>query len=170
MTDSGAGGDELVTNRIVNGVDYGAPLANLSDAVRDAGLSGFDLWQAGPESRVVNQARVIAPVFDVKYFMPQHYGSRGTLLPKKMGYDIEGGLHYAYDIDQSPKLKAFMADRKVDIIPSENFFDAYTYGAQGVTPIANYQTKIALGLPAKGPGPRLQGDNPRGDSLECQSD
>ncbi|MHA7869837.1 MAG: MBL fold metallo-hydrolase [Salipiger thiooxidans] len=163
MTDSGAGGPELVTNRIVDGTDYGAPLANLADAVRDADLTGFDLWQGGPESRVVNQARVLVPVFDIKYFMPQHYGARG-------GFDLGTGLHYAFDTAEMPKLTALMEERGVEPFVSQNYFDAYVYSASGLERVDNAEVKTALGLPASGPGPAEQGPNPRAGKLECAQD
>ena len=149
MSDSGAGNAELVTNRIVDGVDYGAPLANLADAVRDAGVDGFDLWQGGPESRIVNQARVLVPAFDIKTFMPQHFGARG-------GYDITQGLHYPFDLAEMPKLAALLDERDVELVVSENYFDAYVYDASGVRRDDNAAIKTALGLPASGTGPQRE--------------
>lgn len=163
ISDSGAGGPELVTNRIVDGVDYGAPLGNLVKAVRDAGVDGFPLWQGGPESRVVNQARVLLPVFNVKTFMPQHFGARG-------GYNILDGLHYAYDPDEMPKMQKVLKDYGASSLFPINYFDAYDYSAAGVTPIENAEVKAAMGLPAQGPGPIEQGPNPRSGQLECTQD
>ena len=163
MSDSGAGNEELVTNRIVDGVDYGAPLANLSAAVRDAGLSGFDLWQGGPESRVVNQARVLIPVYDVKTIMPQHYGARG-------GYDLTKGLHYPYDAAEMPKLQALLKEHDVQSIVSTNYFDAYVYDEEGIQTVENSTVKLAMGLPETGPGPGEQGVNPRAGEMECPQD
>lgn len=163
ISDSGAGGSELVTNRIVNGKDYGSPLGNLVKAVREAGITGFDLWQGGPESRVVNQARTLLPVFDIKYFMPQHYGARG-------GYDILSGLHYAYNAGEQPKLKKVLDEFGVETAISTNYFDAYSYSSQGLAAIDNTEVKAKMGLPPKGPGPKAQVENPRAGKLECDAD
>lgn len=163
ISDSGAGGQELVTNRIVNGKNFGSPLGNLSKVVRDAGLNGFDLWQGGPESRVVNQARTLVPVFNIKYFMPQHYGARG-------GYDILSGLHYAYKSDEQPKLKSVLDEYGVKTLVSQNYFDSYSYSSKGLTSVSADKAKTAMGLPLSGPGPKPQEANPRSGKLECEMD
>jgi len=163
VTDSGAGGVELVTDRIVNGRNHGAPLHNLLRAVRDAGIPNIDVWQAGPESRVINQARVIVPVFDVKYLMAHHFGARG-------GFDLLGGLHYAYDPGEVPRLTSFLESQGVPKLFGENYMDAWMYDHDGVRRVENTRVKTALGLPARGPGPRPQQSNPRGGELECADD
>ena len=164
VTDSGAGGRDLTTDQVDrDGVNRGAPLTNLSKAVRDAGIDGFEVWQGGPESRVVNQARTVVPAFDVKYFMPHHYGARG-------GFNILGGLHYPYVEDEMPELKKLLAGSGVPQIYSKNYFDAYVYDKNGVTAVDNAEVKLAMGLPASGIGPTPQGTNPRAGEMECAND
>lgn len=164
VTDSGAGGKDLTTDQIdTDGVNRGAPLSNLSKAVRDAGIDGFEVWQGGPESRVVNQARVVVPAFDVKYFMPHHFGARG-------GFNITNGLHYPYVEDEMPELKKFLAKAGVPQVYATNYFDAYLYDAKGLRPDGNAEVKLAMGLPASGVGPGVQGSNPRQGEMECPGD
>jgi hypothetical protein len=164
VTDSGAGGRDLTTDQVdTDGVNRGAPLTNLANAVRDAGTNGFEVWQGGPESRVVNQARTVVPAFDVKYFMPHHFGARG-------GFDILNGLHYPYSEDEMPKLKGLLASAGVPQIYSKNFFDAFVYDKDGVRQVDNAEVKIAMGLPAAGIGPGVQGTNPRAGEMECDED
>jgi len=163
VTDRGAGGVELVTDRIVDGTNHGAPLHNLLAAVRDAGLTGFEIWQGAPEFRSVAQARFLIPIFDVKHYMAQHYGARG-------GFDFLGGLHYAYDRAEVPKLDAFLASQGVPHLFATNYFDAWVYDAAGLRPVQNTAAKAALGFPASGPGPNPQGPNPRAGALECPED
>ena len=160
ISDSGAGGPELVTNRIVEGTDYGAPLSNLTQAVENAGVDGFPLWQGGPESRVAKQARVLVPVFGVETFLPQHYGPRG-------GFDLLKGLHYAYDREEMPKK---LADYEATSLPSINCFDANVHSANGGERVDNAEVKTAMGLPAEGPGPTEQGPVPRANQMECAQD
>ena len=74
----GAGGPDLTTPRVANGVTYGSPLSNLRAAVKAAGLTHIDIWQGGPESRMVYQARTIVPAFDVRTFMPHHLNARAN--------------------------------------------------------------------------------------------
>lgn len=164
VTDSGAGGRDLTTDQVDrDGINRGAPLTNLSKAVREAGIDGFEVWQGGPESRVVNQARTVVPAFDVKYFMPHHYGARG-------GFNILGGLHYPYVEDEMPELKKRLAASGVPQIYSKNYFDAYVYDKTGVRQVDNAEVKAAMGLPASGPGPTPQGVNPRAGDMECAGD
>ncbi len=164
VTDSGAGGRDLTIDQVdADGVNRGAPLTNLSNAVRDAGINGFEVWQGGPESRVVNQARTVVPAFDVKYFMPHHFGARG-------GFNILNGLHYPYVEDEMPKLKALLAKAGVPQIYSKNFFDAFVYDKDGIRSVDNAQVKLAMGLPASGIGPGVQGVNPRTGEMECEED
>lgn len=164
VTDSGAGGKDLTTDQVdSDGINRGAPLSNLAKAVRDTGIDGFDVWQGGPESRVVNQARTVVPAFNVKYFMPHHYGARG-------GFDITKGLHYPYVEDEMPELKKFLASNNVPQLYSTNYFDAYIYDGAGIRPDANSEVKAAMGLPASGIGPGPQGSNPRAGDMECAGD
>lgn len=109
-SDSGAGGQELFYPRIVNKglpnqVVYGSPFDNLSAAVKDAGISNIDLWQGGPESNVVAQARVIIPAFKVKYFQPHHLGTRATKVDgNSVGFSLEYGLHFPFLETEVPRL------------------------------------------------------------------
>lgn len=163
MTDSGAGGAELVTNRIVEGVDYGAPLANLAKAIREADINSIEVWQGGPESRMVTQARYLLPIYDIQYFIPQHFGARG-------GFNITQGLHYAYDLGEMPLFESVLDEYEVELLVPVNYFDAYVYDSAGLRAIDNLEVKRAVGLPDHGPGPQAQTSNPRSGALECVGD
>lgn len=164
VTDSGAGGRDLTTDQVdADGVNRGAPLTNLANAVKDSGVDGFEVWQGGPESRVVNQARTVVPAFDVRYFMPHHFGARG-------GFNILNGLHYPYSEDEMPKLKGLLAKAGVPQIYATNFFDAFVYDKTGVRSVENAAVKQAMGLPVSGIGPGPQGTNPRAGEMECDED
>lgn len=164
VTDSGAGGKDLTTDQIdTDGINRGAPLSNLAKAVRETGLNGFEVWQGGPESRVINQARTVIPTFNVKHFMPHHYGARG-------GFNILSGLHYPYVEDEMPELKKLLSSSGVPQVYSTNYFDAYIYDSKGLRKDSNVEIKAAMGLPAVGPGPIVQGTNPRANEMECAGD
>jgi len=163
VTDSGAGGRDLMTDQVSGGINHGAPLSNLENTVRNLGVDGFELWQAGPESRVVDQARTVVPMFNVRYLMPHHYGARG-------GFDLLGGLHYPYDEDEMPELKQLLESSAVSQVYSTNYFDAFLYDSTGIRPVRNAMTKATMGLPPSGPGPAVQGTNPRAGQLECPGD
>jgi hypothetical protein len=174
-SDSGAGGPDLTTPRVVstvsNGVTttvtYGSPLQNLKTALAEAKLSTFEVWQGGPESRMVYQARTIIPTFDVKVFMPHHLNSRGA---GGVNFNLRYGMHYAYSPDDQPKLKQFLETLGVPQIYPQNYWDAWVYDKNGVRAVPNATMKTAYGLPASGPGPGAQVPNPRAGALECTYD
>lgn len=175
-SDSGAGGPDLTTPRKVTTVDsagasstitYGSPMTNLKAALKDAGLQSFEVWQGGPESRMVYQARTVVPAFGVKIFMPHHLNSRAA---SGQSFNIAYGMHYAYSVDDQPKLKEFLATVEVPQIYPTNYFDAWIYDSDGVHTVDNMAMKAVYGLPAHGAGPGQQYPNPRAGSLECPAD
>ena len=175
VSDSGAGGPDLTAPRVVttttSGVSttttYGSPLANLRTAVKDAGLSGIEMWQGGPESRMVYQARTIVPEFQVKTFMPHHLNSRAA---GTQAFSLTYGMHYPYSLDDQPKLKEFMATVGIPQIFPANYFDAWIYDKDGIRTTPNTAMKAVYGLPATGAGPGAQFTNPRAGALECTYD
>ncbi len=167
VSDSGAGGTDLTVPRVANGVTYGSPLSNLRAAVKDAGLTHLDIWQGGPESRMVNQARIVVPAFDVRTFMPHHLNSRGNA---QGSFTLTYGMHYPYSVDDQPKLKAFLDASGVPQVFPTNYFDAWVYDKSGINKVANTAAKADWGLPTEGPGPGVQGPNPRAGALECADD
>ena len=175
-SDSGAGGPDLFIPRVVNKgtpeeKTYGAPFTNLANAVKDAGVESIDLWQGGPESRVVNQARVLMPAFNIKYFQPHHLGTRATMVDGvSVGFSLEYGLHFPYLPSEVPKLTAYMESEGVEAQNPLNYFDAWTLNKDSFTVSDNANVKAIYGLPATGPGPGKQGPNPRAGQLECAND
>ncbi|RZL64782.1 MAG: hypothetical protein EOP81_07280 [Variovorax sp.] len=175
VSDSGAGGPDLTAPRVVtttvNGervtTTYGSPLQNLREALKAEGLESLDVWQGGPESRMVYQARTVIPEFDVKLFMPHHLNSRAA---NGQSFNLSYGMHYGYSEDDQPKLKQFLAAVDVPQIYPTNYWDAWSYGKEGVRAIPNAKMKSAYGLPETGPGPGQQYPNPRAGDLECDYD
>lgn len=167
VSDSGAGGKDLTTPRVADGVTYGSPMDNLKAAMAAAGASSLDLWQGGPESRVVTQARLVVPAFQVKTFMPHHLGVRANSVSE---YKLEYGLHFPYDANEQPLLRDFLKSSGVPQIAPVNYWDAWVFDAAGVRTASNTAAKTIYGLPAAGPGPGKQGENPRAGQLECAGD
>jgi hypothetical protein len=167
VSDSGAGGRDLTTPRVADGVTYGSPMDNLKAAMAAAGATSLDLWQGGPESRVVTQARLVVPAFQVKTFMPHHLGVRANSVSE---YKLEYGLHFPYDANEQPLLRDFLKTAGVPQVAPVNYWDAWTFDAAGVRTVANPEAKAIYGLPGVGPGPGKQGENPRAGQLECAGD
>ncbi|APW40875.1 hypothetical protein RD110_22155 [Rhodoferax koreense] len=167
VSDSGAGGKDLTTPRVADGVTYGSPMDNLKAAMAAAGATQLDLWQGGPESRVVTQARLVVPTFKVKTFMPHHLGVRGNSVSE---FNLEYGLHFPYFPDEQPLLRDFLKSSGVPQVVPVNYWDAWTFDASGVKTTESTNQKAAYGIPATGPGPGKQGENPRAGALECAGD
>lgn len=167
VSDSGAGASDLTTPRVAEGITYGSPLSNLDAAMKAAKLTSLDIWQGGPESRVINQARIVVPAFDVKTFMPHHLNSRAN---DQSRFLLTYGMHYAYKLEDQPKLKQFLESSGVPQVYPTNYFDAWNYDKAGIKKVENAAMKADYGLPADGPGPGVQGPNPRAGSLECTND
>lgn len=167
VSDSGAGGRDLTTPRVANGITYGSPMENLRAAMNAAGASSLDLWQGGPESRVVTQARLVVPEFKVQTFMPHHLGVRANSVSE---FKLEYGLHFPYDANEQPLLRDFLKTAGVPQIAPVNYWDAWTFSAQGVKVVDSADQKAVYGIPATGPGPGKQGENPRAGQLECAGD
>jgi hypothetical protein len=123
--------------------------------------------QGGPESRVVTQARLVVPAFHVKTFMPHHLGVRANSVS---AFSLEYGLHFPYDTNEQPLLRDFLKSSGVPQVAPVNYWDAWVFDANGVRAVANDQAKAQYGLPATGPGPGVQGENPRAGQLECAGD
>lgn len=176
VSDSGAGGVDLFIPRVTGKgtaaeVVYGSPFSNLADAVRQSGSPTIDLWQGGPESRVVNQARVLMPAFGIKYFQPHHLGTRATLVDGvSVGYKLEYGLHFPYNTAEVPKLTDYLKSVNTLALNPSNYFDAWVLTKDSFVTSDNAVVKADYGLPATGPGPGKQGPNPRSGQLECTGD
>ena len=167
VSDSGAGGPDLTAPRVAGGVTYGSPLSNLNAAMKKAGLTHLDIWQGGPESRMVYQARTVVPAFDVRTFMPHHLNARAS---GAVRFNLSYGMHYPYTLDDQPKLKAFLQASNVPQVFPTNYFDKWEYTKASITKTANTAAKADWGLPADGPGPGVQSANPRAGQLECPQD
>jgi hypothetical protein len=57
-------------DRIDDGVNRGSPIGNLFKAARDAGITSFEVWQAGPETSLVAQARIVVLMGELRHFPP----------------------------------------------------------------------------------------------------
>ncbi len=167
VSDSGAGGPDLTTPRVANGRTYGSPMQNLAAAVQAAGIEFIDIWQGGPESRMVYQARQVVPTFNVKTFMPHHLNARANAQSR---FKLEYGMHYPYSLDDQPKLRDFLAGLGVPQVFPANYWDAWVYDRDGIRTAANTDMKALYGIPPAGPGPGVQGPNPRAGELECPTD
>jgi hypothetical protein len=116
----------------VDGVNHGAPLANLAAAMKDAGLRNVDLWIGTGGASV---AKLIVPVIRPKFYLPSHWD--GLFNP------FWPGMPFPYKDDA---LKAYLDAEKVALMPQQQYFDSYRVDARGVTVNPNSEVKKKLGF------------------------
>jgi L-ascorbate metabolism protein UlaG (beta-lactamase superfamily) len=116
----------------VDGVSYGAPLANLAAAMADAGLKSVDAWIATGGEPV---AKLIVPVIHPKVYIPSHWD--GLFFP------FWPGMPYPFKDDA---LKTYLDAQKVALMPQKQYFDTYRLNAGGVSMQPNSEVKKKLGF------------------------
>ncbi len=116
----------------VDGVNYGAPLANLAAAMKDAGLRSVDAWIGTGGAPV---AKLIVPVIRPKVYLPSHWD--GLFNP------FWPGMPFPFKDDA---LKAYLDQEKVALVAQHQYFDRYRLDASGITAVANGDIKKKLGF------------------------
>jgi len=116
----------------VDGVNYGAPLANLAAAMKDAGLTSVDAWIG---TGGLPLAQLIVPVIRPKAYLPSHWD--GLFNP------FSPGMPYPFKDDA---LKAYLDAQKIPLVAQGQYFDRFRLDAGGVTPVANGDVKKKLGF------------------------
>src|SRR5258706_4042347 len=116
----------------VDGVNYGAPLANLAAAMKDAGLHSVDLWIGTGGASV---AKLIVPVIRPKFYLPSHWD--GLFNP------FWPGMPFPFKDDP---LRAYLDAEKISLMPQQQYFDSYRVDARGVTANPNSEVKRKLGF------------------------
>jgi L-ascorbate metabolism protein UlaG (beta-lactamase superfamily) len=117
---------------VIDGVDYGAPLANLKLAMKDAGLDSVDLW-IGTGGRSI--AQLVLPVLEPKAYLPVHWD--GLYAP------FWAGVPRPFS-DSS--LAEFLAAKGVTLIAPAQYMDKWRLDRRGIRPLDNASAKRALGL------------------------
>jgi L-ascorbate metabolism protein UlaG (beta-lactamase superfamily) len=123
---------DLETPIVVDGRDYGAPLANLRRALADARLDHVDLW-IGAASRDV--AALVLPVLKPKAFLPVHWD--GLWRPFKAGVETP----YS-----DPELEAMLTAAGAQLIAPAQYMDRWRLDRSGVHPVDNSAIKQKLGF------------------------
>lgn len=123
---------DLTTPIVVDGTDFGAPLANISAAMADAGLDGVDLW-LGVGSTAV--AELVLPVVKPATYIPNHWD--GLFNP------FFTGLPFPYS---DPALESMLAADGITLMPQRQYMDAFRLDSSGVTAVPNHEVKRKLGF------------------------
>ncbi len=128
---------DLDKDIVVNGVNFGSPLANLAGAMADAGLDHVDVWIGTGGAAV---ARLVVPVIHPTVYIPNHWD--GLFNP------FEPGLPFPF---ADATLSAYLATAgkngtAIPLMPQHQYFDKYRLDANGVTMVPNHAVKQKLGF------------------------
>jgi hypothetical protein len=117
---------------VVDGKDYGAPIANLRAAMRAADVTSVDLWIGAGGAPV---ASLVLPILKPKAFLPVHWdGLYGA---------FEAGPPQPYS---DPPLERTLADAGVTLVRPVQYMDKWRLDRSGVHPVPNDDVKRALGF------------------------
>ena len=129
---SSASAVDLDVPIVVNGVDYGAPIDNLSAALDSTGLDSVDLW-IGTGGLPV--AELVVPVLNPKAYLPIHWD--GLWEP------FEDGMPRPFS---SSDLEAFLDASSVRLVEPQQYMDTWRLDGGGIRPVENRAVKQALGF------------------------
>jgi L-ascorbate metabolism protein UlaG (beta-lactamase superfamily) len=118
---------------VVDGVNYGSPLANLSAAMADAGLTSVDAW-IGTGGKAV--AELVVPVIRPKVYIPNHWDG--------LFNSFWAGMPFPFKDDA---LKAYLDSQGIALMPQGQYFDTYRLDSRGVSMTPNHSVKQKLGFP-----------------------
>jgi hypothetical protein len=127
-----AGAADLATPIVVDGVNYGAPIDNLSRALAEAGLDSVDLWIGTGGTAV---AALVVPVIHPRTYIPNHWD--GLYSP------FLAGLPAPYS---DAGLRAYLAAQGISILPQTQYMDGYAVSPDGVERLDNRELKASLGF------------------------
>lgn len=118
---------------VVDGRSYGAPLDNLTAALKQAGITSVDLW-IGTGGRAV--AQLVLPLLKPRAYLPVHWD--GLYGP------FEAGVARRYRDDD---LQALLAASGVTLVTPIQYMDKWRLDHRGMTAVPNETVKQELKLP-----------------------
>jgi hypothetical protein len=117
---------------VIDGTDYGAPIENLTLAMREAKLESVDLWIG---SGAVAVAKLVVPVLKPRAFIPVHWdGLFGA---------FEAGVPKPY---ADAGLEVFLKASGTAVVKPSQYMDKWRLDRKGVRPVANVEVKKTLGF------------------------
>jgi len=117
---------------VVDGVNYGAPLANLAAAMKDAGLTSVDAW-IGTGGLPV--AQLVVPVIHPKVYIPNHWDG--------LFNSFWAGMPFPF---KDATLSAYLDAQGIPLMPQGQYFDTYRLTPRGVSMQDNHRLKQRLGF------------------------
>jgi hypothetical protein len=135
---------DLDKDIVVDGVNYGSPLANLAAAMKDAGLTHVDAW-IGTGGKPV--AELVVPVIHPKAYIPNHWDGLFNSFWKGMPYPFKDDA-----------LKAYLDAQKIPMFVQKQYFDTFVLSRAGVAAQDNREVKRKLGFANEQPFPKAMLD------------
>ena len=129
---SSASATDLHVPIVVNGVDYGAPIDNLRNALTEANLDSVDLW-IGTGGLPIAEA--VVPVLQPRAYLPIHWD--GLWSP------FEDGLPRPFS---SPDLESYLDQQNVILVTPDQFMDKWQLDSKGIRELDNRAVKEMLGF------------------------
>ena len=117
---------------VVDDVDYGVPLDNLSAAMELAELESVDLWIGRGDARV---AELVLPLLSPAAYLPIHWDG--------LDAPFEAGMPRPFS---EPALEEVLAAAGVEVIRPAQYMDKWRLDHEGVRPVENRAVKQALGF------------------------
>jgi hypothetical protein len=116
---------------VVGGVDYGAPLQNLKDAIAAAGLTSVDLWVGSVNAPVAT----LLPVIHPKAFLPVHWDEFEVAF-------LNGSGRFR----DTTRIVPVLTSAGVKFMTPAQTMDKWRLSRSGVDPVPNAAVKQALGF------------------------
>lgn len=117
---------------VIDGKDYGAPLQNLKQAMRDAGLNQVDLW-IGTGSKPI--AELVVPVVRPKAHIPVHWDNFWS--------PFLTGVTQPFSDNA---LEEYLAAQNVELINPQQYMDKWRLDVRGTKSIPNESIQRTLGF------------------------
>ena len=123
---------DLDKDIVIDGANYGSPLANLAAAMKDAGLTHVDAW-IGTGGKPV--AELVVPLIHPRAYIPNHWDGLFNSFWK--------GLPYPFKDDA---LRAYLDAQKIPMFVQKQYFDTFVLSRAGVAAQDNRDVKRKLGF------------------------
>lgn len=125
---------------VLDGVDYGRPLDNLTSAMRQADLQSVDLWIAlgVPFPEAESTIELGLPILRPRYVIPHHFDP--LFHPFEFGLDPDGGF-------ENDVITALVDQAGAQLHVPRQYLDSWDLHSSGLKSRDSSQIRAQLGIP-----------------------